>query len=73
MLTVAQNIPTMLVYLPPQLTVSSQVCVILKGHKGYDILLYIYFIISPAEPVSVWCGRSGGGVVREEKEAVGSG
>lgn len=43
MLTVAQNIPTMLVYLPPQLTVSSQVCFFVKSHK---VMIFFYIAAS---------------------------
>lgn len=77
MVKVVQNIPTVLLYLPPQLSVSSQVCF----HPERKVFTSSFWTHSrfplsagtTAEPVSVGRGGFRRGVVGEEEEAACSG
>lgn len=75
MVKVVQNIPTVLLYLPPQLSVSSQVCS--RPENTFCGFFCTHsassFCHAAAEPVSVRCGGLGRGVVGEEEETVCSG
>lgn len=72
MVKVVHNIPTVLLYLPPQLSISSEVC----SHPQKRVFARSFAnhcLSSAAEPVSVGRGGFSGGVVGEEEETVGSG
>lgn len=75
MVKVVQNIPTLLLYLPPQLSVCSQVCPRPERsfHKAICTHSHSSFRCTSAEPVSVVRGGFSRGVVGEEEETVCSG